>query len=265
MILDTEDKFEKSKVILTYPFEMTSTPVTQKMWHDEMQGLPTQQMIGNDFPLTNMTWWSAVTFANKLSLKHNLPIVYDLSAIKEWDGDAANGTLSPRNPIEAEQLWKVNAPNGDIYQAKGFRLPTIYEQAFVASDRGRSKTRTFTNLDENNFKQYVWCSEDEDAPLHSVAELLPFIIDGQKFFDLYGNAMEISHNIGLYGESFIAGVNPNGTIPKIDDPRRSTARLMRSNDQSTAMKYMTSSSFAQLNAKDPYPLVTFRLVRSLPK
>ena len=252
----------KYSVTLTHPFEMMSTSVTQAMWNELMGTMPKQAERGVDYPITNITWWSAVAFANKLSEKHNLPPAYPLAEVQDWEGNAAQGTLKPKDPKLAQLVFKFMAKN--IYKSKGYRLPTVYESIFVSSDRGRSNTQTFTNMDKNNISKHAFIDINKDR-IVPVGSVLPFIIDGQSFYDLYGNVMEWLHDQGT--SSWVTDLN-EGTDPvdiKNSNPDFFQTRLARSNYSSNDAKEMNSFNFSGLEPFKVYFKVGFRLVRSLDK
>ena len=175
---------EEYKYIIKRPFTVMTTAVTRKMWHDLMKVTPEdKEANGYDYPIRNITWYSALVYANELSKKHNLRPVYDLSEV-QTEGNAAEGTL-----VITGGKIKINAPDKDIYRAEGYRLPTQLEMEFLLTDRGRCcrENEYFTNITDNNINNYAWHSENSNDHLHTVAELQAFMIDVQPIYDLYGN------------------------------------------------------------------------------
>ena len=257
-------------ITLTEPFEMMSTSVTQQMWLNVMGKLPLQLYDGPDYPVVNVSWWSILEFANRLSIQHNLPPTYNLSDIKDFTGDPALGTLKPNDEDAAGEKLKINASEGSIYFSKGYRLPTVYESIFVRTDRGRSTTKFFTGMNEENLKDYVWYDEDPGTPYHPVAELLPFIIDGKEFFDLMGNLLEYLNDVGTSCETLKTGVNPVSVNLK-KEPKWCT-RLLTWNYRLYKLYEINSNGFSWTSLESPLPItdprstpISFRLVRSLPK
>jgi formylglycine-generating enzyme required for sulfatase activity len=134
-----------------------------------------------DNPVENITWWSALAFANKISEALGLPAAYDLSGVNFASGSAEAGDL---RALGGE--LKINAPGGDIYQTEGFRLPTVAELDYLLSDRGRAK-QFFTGMNRGNLEDYAWFVRNAEHTTQPVAQLKPNIIDGKQFFDLFGN------------------------------------------------------------------------------
>lgn len=212
------DDFDKTIIHteILYPFEMMETPVTQFMWVDLMGSLPKNYAKFNDpnsettierngktfslqidHPVTMITWWSAAEFANRLSKLKGLPMVYDFSNVKFKPGTyAEDGTLA----IETGKL-KINAPDGDINRATGYRLPTWKEQEFVLSNRGQGDGRSFPWPGPR--EQYAheqdlgWTTRNNghSGYKHKVAQKMPFVIGNQNFYDLWGNVVEWSSDL----------------------------------------------------------------------
>ena len=279
---------------LTHPFEMMNIPVTEFMWVEKMGVNPAYQknspytiemkihskkiLLRPDNPIQNISWWSAAIFANKISLAAGLEPVYDFNDIKHWSGSAEEGSLFPVNETD-DRLVKINAPNGDIYKAKGYRLPTIYEQLFVLSDRGRSPTPYFKDLQHSDLKNYA-NDTIGGVQTHPLKEKLPFIIDGKEFFDFY-TIWEWSHDSAIdssYTPILQSGIDPVGSIIALpidhlknmknadDDNGRGPSipteeiiphRLFHMGSALTDFRVITP------NAAAPY--LGLRLVRSLPK
>ncbi len=207
-------------VNLTHPFEMMSTAVTQKMWVELMGENPSQFVDGDqtmvvtvkgkaikmqpDNPVEMVTWWSVVEYANRMSVKAGLKPAYDLSGVRFKQGTSAEaGTLQ----AESGDI-KINAPNGDIYQAEGFRLPTEAESEYMMRAAGKANGKYHFGDNEAHLKDYAWYSDNSDQKTHPVAELKPLTIDGRDFYDLHGNVWEWVHD--WYASDLKGGDNPQG-------------------------------------------------------
>lgn len=196
-------RIEPSTSEMSGPIEMMSTPVTQSQWVEVMKSNPSHYLFGPtqtdayidgtvikmkpDHPVENVTWWSAVIFANKLSEWAGLKPVYDLSEVTFTGGTSAEqGDL-------VGNAWKVkiNAPQGNIYLAEGYRLPTKAEFFHVA------------NHAKGDVLSHAWLVDNSKQHTHAVAQLLPIVIDGKNFYDLIGNVSEWGHEeLYLYDMSY---------------------------------------------------------------
>ena len=173
------------KTKLKHSFEMMIAPVTPGRWVDVMKraprlafsnlGAPNGIMFNNgkdvfpyweNYAAGGVSWWDAIEFANKLSEMQGLPPAYDTSEID------FNSPMGPRGRL------KINAPDEGIYQAEGYRLPTVEE---------------ILSINEGHVVTY----EDTSYPgsINPVAELPALSIDGHKFYDLHNkkNVKEWQH------------------------------------------------------------------------
>ena len=205
------DDGDKALVILTYPTEVQSTPVTQDQWVEIMGENPSHFAKGEDSvvrtfhgksidlqpdnPVENVTWWSVLEFANRLSEQHGFPPAYDLSDIIWEPGTRAeDGTLMPvwkqmdGNKIRIYAEGKSHKPSrGDnYYHAEGYRLPTMAEYEYMLQKGGRGE---YPN--EADLAKHAWYKDNADSRTHPVGLLQPMVIDGKDFHELYGNVKEM--------------------------------------------------------------------------
>ena len=100
--------------------EVCKYPTTQDMWMEVMKKNPSE-FKGGRRPVENVSWWDALEFCNKLSEKHGLKPVYDLSQKEE-------GILRIY-----QSNGKIEYPNvADFRKTEGFRLPTEVEWEWFA-------------------------------------------------------------------------------------------------------------------------------------
>ena len=188
-----------------YSFEVMQTLVTERMWAEIMgdnpafvggiyqvvtvKGKPIK--VQSDLPVRTFTFWSALEFANKVSELHGLQPVYDLSELTLIPGtQSANGRLAAIGG-----KLKINALDGDVTKAEGYRLPTELEQVFLMSNKGQSTGPYFPGINDNNFQEYAWVPPFNESRPIEVAQLKIFVVDGQPLYDLFGNLEELSYDI----------------------------------------------------------------------
>ena len=145
-------------VSLSHSIEMTQTLVTQDMWMKEMGKNPSYFKRGGDYPVENMSLWSAMMFANKLSVRDGLKPFYDLDHIK-WSGRAEDGTLAFEGQEEIDKIIEaVNKKN--INEESGYRIPTLNEVLVVYHH-----IYTTTNTP---FEEDVWHQNNAFGQTHEV-------------------------------------------------------------------------------------------------
>ena len=203
----------KKSITLTYPIEVQSTPVTQKQWVDVMGENPSHFAKGDDsvvltfdgkevelqpdHPVENVTWWSILVFANRLSEQHGLPPVYDLSSMGWESGTRAeDGTLDYRGTLGKNVGIYVKGKShslpykGDIYyRAEGYRLPTVAEQMYMLRGGKNLEGKGFFK-NKADVEKHAWYEDNSGGRTHLVGLLQAMVIDGKDFYDLYGNVEE---------------------------------------------------------------------------
>lgn len=255
---------------LNQAFEMLHTKVTIKMWMDLVgtihpQGFD-QNPLNPELPVTRVSWWSAVAYANLLSIKNNLPPVYNFENVDfNPDTSLEKGNLMPKDEVAALKALKINAPNEDIYLAKGYRLPTQAEQEFVLTNRGQGANGYFTGLNKDNLKYYAHYNEDGMTPAHPAAQLQALLINGNEFYDLYGNASEWSHDLIDDGPTK-GGLNPLGM--NFSDAESYNKHAFKGGGRTSRAVDLLAGNTSRydLNPRAPGTIsIGFRLVRSLPE
>ncbi|MBC8415861.1 MAG: SUMF1/EgtB/PvdO family nonheme iron enzyme [Candidatus Cloacimonetes bacterium] len=121
-------------------FYIGKTEVTQKEWK-EIMGNDPSNWKGDNLPVVNVSWYDAVEFCNKKSIKEGLTPYY---------------TGSGKNT-------KCN------FSANGYRLPTEAEWEYAA--RGGVKTQNSAShkySGSNNINDVAWYSSNSGGKTHSV-------------------------------------------------------------------------------------------------
>lgn len=114
--------------------------VTQKEWVEVMGSNPSQ-FIGDNMPVEMVSWYDAVEYCNKRSIKEGLEPYYNIDKNKK----------DPNNQSDYDHIkWTVTTNAG----ANGYRLPTEAEWEYAAGGGQMSKSYTYSG--SNNADEAAW-------------------------------------------------------------------------------------------------------------
>lgn len=248
-------------ITLTHPFEVMTTPFTQRQWSVLFGANPSKSVRGAeaktekiddveivmkpDNPVENITWWSAIVAANKLSERAGLKPVYDLSRVTYKKGTESQGNLE----MGLGEVI-INAPDGDIYKAQGFRLPTAAEQLYLLH----------LEIQKNgyqNISRRAWPVATSNLNrTQPVGLLAPLNLSGRQIYDLFGNVWEYSHDGQAMSQ--LVGTDPLG-------PPSGNNFLAYGGQWHTLKSSILKPRLEMLEPNEISAALGFRLVRSLPQ
>lgn len=136
---NTKSNYYGKDVILS-DFYIGKYEVTQKEWVEVMGSNPSQ-FIGDNMPVEMVSWYDAVEYCNKRSIKEGLEPYYNIDKNKK----------DPNNLSDYDHIkWTVTINAG----ANGYRLPTEAEWEYAAGGGQMSKSYTYSG--SNNADEAAW-------------------------------------------------------------------------------------------------------------
>ena len=167
--------------------EVCKYQTTQDMWIEVMENNPSY-FKGGRRPVDTVSWWDALEYCNRLSVKYGLQPVYDLSQ-------------------KDKGILKINQPGGrteypnlaDFRKTEGFRLPTEVEWEWFA--RGgeiaiQDGTFNMKYAGSNNIDEVAWYEENSGKQTHDVGIKKPNQLG---LYDCIGNVWEWCYDTGDFG------------------------------------------------------------------
>lgn len=151
-----EDEKNQHNVIITQPFWVADSPVTQMLYRSVLGKNPSQ-FKNEESPVEMVNWFDAIQFCNALSLRENLMPCYEVKS--EEDEDVR---------------WNR--------QANGYRLLTEAEWEYVARSGG---PQLFSG--SNSVMDVAWFSANSSGCTHPVKKLDPTLWG---IYDMSGNVWE---------------------------------------------------------------------------
>jgi formylglycine-generating enzyme required for sulfatase activity len=249
---------DEVQIRLTHDFEIAAHETTQAEW--EAAGFANHSVVdagyadcnAPDCPVGNLTWFDALSYANRLSEEHQPPLP-DCYRFVDCTGTPGDGMVCARAEPTAEA----------IYECTGYRLPTEAEWEYAA--RAGTRTPIYSGLltshpllhcgHDPNLEAIAWYCENAGTTTHPAEGRAP---NAWGLFDVMGNAQEWVTDVfdGLgYGSSPM--VDPGGLLGVARE------RVTRGGVAGSTSEGCRSASRAFLDWAVRGPGLGFRVARSL--
>ena len=137
--INTKSNYYGKNVTLE-DFYIGKYEVTQQEWMEVMGSNPSQ-FQGSSLPVEMLSWYDAVEYCNRRSIKEGLEPYYNINKdTKDPDNKSGNDNIK----------WTVTINEG----VKGYRLPTEAEWEYAAGGGQLSKSYTYSG--SNNADEVAW-------------------------------------------------------------------------------------------------------------
>jgi len=153
-------------------YSIMATEVTQELYKSVMGENPSEFKGEKNLPVEAVSWYDAIVFCNRLSVKEGLKPVYSIDGVTNvsmWGYVPHKGNI-----ISKEIKWDE--------KANGYRLPTVEEWEYAAKGGQEFKYSGSDNIDE-----VAWYKDNSKGKTHPVAMLNP---NGYGLYDMSGNVNE---------------------------------------------------------------------------
>lgn len=138
--LKSLDSLTATKKVMITDFYIGKYEVTQKEWNEVMGSNPSE-LVGDNFPVTKVSWYDCIEYCNKKSEMEGLKPYYNI-----------NKTLPDADVLDTKDTikWTVTP----IETANGYRLPSVYEWEYAAN--GGKLNKGFKYSGSNNLDEVGW-------------------------------------------------------------------------------------------------------------
>jgi len=165
-------------------FYMSKYQITQKEWQEIMESNPSN-FIGDELPVEKVSWYDALVFCNKLSMKRKLNPAYRISG----STDPSNWGVTPVYPATSAAWDAVEIVKG----ANGYRLPTEAQWEYACRAGMTTPFNTGDNVtaDQANYDgRYPYKKFPPGKYRQATTPVGTFDPNAWGLYDMHGNVWE---------------------------------------------------------------------------
>jgi len=224
-------------------FFMGKYEVKQSQYRALMGSIPNSSYgEGNNYPVYNVNWYTAIKYCNLLSLRDGYTPVYSISG-------TTNTSVWGEVPLTNNLIW--NSVVCD-WNANGYRLPTEAEWEYAA--RGASSSPDYTYSGSNNTMEVGWCMSIPGNYAHEVGLKAP---NSLGIYDMSGNVFELCWD-WYWRYSPLVQYNPHGPNNAV----LVTSRIIRSGAWDSPLSYCSVCYRSTISPHMRIQSVGFRVCRN---
>ena len=135
------------KAVTVSDFYIGKYDVTQKEWTQVMGSNPSK-FKGDDRPVERVSWYDAIEYCNRRSLKEGLRPYYNIDKTRKDPNNEPDPTFGDLDTVK----WTVTLNAG----ANGYRLPTEAEWEYAAGGGRLSRSYSYSGSDDVDEVAWYW-------------------------------------------------------------------------------------------------------------
>jgi len=199
--IDNESDEQPVHQVTLSPYAISRYEVSQIEWYNVMNNNPSQFVGNTIMPVEQVSWYQAIVYCNKRSLKRGLELCYK----KGGQSDPNDWGAIPETDYDSE--WDAITCD---WTANGYRLPTEAEWEFAARGANLSTGKIYSG--SNILNEVGWYNLNSSNATQAKGSKTP---NELMLYDMSGNVWEWCWDMyGLYSSD--SQIDPHGNTANLD-------------------------------------------------